>query len=659
MNDLASRLSSLPSRKDNASSFSVLSLATKSRSNIRITRNLKKNININNQEINIDELLKSYESLDNKIKFIDLISTTLDVITMYIFYIEHFDYISNNYTLSTTSNLIRVIFLFISLLVCFLIILRYIYRRKSEKIESQFYEPQNSENSKLSEKNKKRNLIIEIFIHLLQPYPVIHYEFNIMVLGEEVTYSMNLFLYFLCIIRIYMVLKVIRYWNLYAKKRSKKILEFFSKEANSDIFLYKANLSNRGFSTLLILGFFTLLICSLLLKVTEFTQNNQKNPFFYFWNSLWYLVVTMCTIGYGDIIPHTVLGRFIGLIVCLVGVFILSLLVVTLTLFTDLDSEELKAYNDIDSINTSYIMKNETEKYIDSILKFKIKSKLKKIDFSCVKEKYFRNTRKTDINIDLKKNQMNKFSYTDFMKNVREMTETQLCEVLAGFNGMWQVEKKMDEYVSINEELSMITRKNKNMMIACLNLAKCLNCVGSICNLDDISRIQYKKVISDSLLMKAKKLYKENREMDYQDYQDYQDSGIQEVENDSNKQDTSSNHDNSEIIEDEENENQDVIANNSLSEELNKHGSNSETDTDGNLDVEEDKSDNANINNYQNIVREDISQIQVQEQREGNSFQVSEGESLENDTENTEDIEQSENENGFNSNSNIYSGNRD
>ena len=61
----------------------------------------------------------------------------------------------------------------------------------------------------------------------------------------------------------------------------------------------------------------------------------------------------MGTIGYGDITPKTVIGRIIGVIVCLVGVVVLSLIVVTLTIFTYLDSDELVAYNSIKNLSTS------------------------------------------------------------------------------------------------------------------------------------------------------------------------------------------------------------------------------------------------------------------------------------------------------------------
>ncbi len=135
----------------------------------------------------------------------------------------------------------------------------------------------------------------EAILHLIQPYPILHYEFTINILGQDVTYSLNLLLYFFSSFRIYMLFKVIRYWNVYSKRRSRKILQFFSPGTNMNIFLYKANLSKYGFSTLTILGFITLVIASLLLKAFEYTKQDEKNPFYYYWNSLWYLVVTMCT----------------------------------------------------------------------------------------------------------------------------------------------------------------------------------------------------------------------------------------------------------------------------------------------------------------------------------------------------------------------------
>ena len=56
-------------------------------------------------------------------------------------------------------------------------------------------------------------------------------------------------------------------------------------------------------------------------------------------------MVTMMTIGYGDVYPKTVMGRIIGMIVCFWGVFIVSIFVVTLNNMLTFSANEEKAYN--------------------------------------------------------------------------------------------------------------------------------------------------------------------------------------------------------------------------------------------------------------------------------------------------------------------------
>ena len=48
-------------------------------------------------------------------------------------------------------------------------------------------------------------------------------------------------------------------------------------------------------------------------------------------NSWWLVVVTMTTVGFGDYFPKTHLGRFVIVIACFIGVFIVSLTISTLT----------------------------------------------------------------------------------------------------------------------------------------------------------------------------------------------------------------------------------------------------------------------------------------------------------------------------------------
>jgi voltage-gated potassium channel len=48
-----------------------------------------------------------------------------------------------------------------------------------------------------------------------------------------------------------------------------------------------------------------------------------------FWDGVWWAVVTVTTVGYGDLYPHTVPGRIIAIVVMLVGVGFLAVLTAT------------------------------------------------------------------------------------------------------------------------------------------------------------------------------------------------------------------------------------------------------------------------------------------------------------------------------------------
>ena len=48
-------------------------------------------------------------------------------------------------------------------------------------------------------------------------------------------------------------------------------------------------------------------------------------------NSLWLVLMTITTLGYGDYFPHTSIGRIIILIVAIWGTFIVSMMVVVVS----------------------------------------------------------------------------------------------------------------------------------------------------------------------------------------------------------------------------------------------------------------------------------------------------------------------------------------
>ena len=60
--------------------------------------------------------------------------------------------------------------------------------------------------------------------------------------------------------------------------------------------------------------------------------------------SIWNVLITMTTVGYGDFYPKSHAGRVVGVICAFWGVVYVSLFVVSLTNMLEFDSPEKKAF---------------------------------------------------------------------------------------------------------------------------------------------------------------------------------------------------------------------------------------------------------------------------------------------------------------------------
>ena len=65
----------------------------------------------------------------------------------------------------------------------------------------------------------------------------------------------------------------------------------------------------------------------------------------------------MATVGYGDYFPISNLGRTIGILACLWGVFIVSIFVVTLNNLLEFSKSEEKSYGILQKLNAKEELK--------------------------------------------------------------------------------------------------------------------------------------------------------------------------------------------------------------------------------------------------------------------------------------------------------------
>ncbi|KAJ1495266.1 hypothetical protein T484DRAFT_2160882 [Baffinella frigidus] len=68
----------------------------------------------------------------------------------------------------------------------------------------------------------------------------------------------------------------------------------------------------------------------------EFIKENDL----YIHNSMWFIFITMTTVGYGDISPDTNFGRFFSVIACFLGILLTSLITATLNVLLRFSSSE-------------------------------------------------------------------------------------------------------------------------------------------------------------------------------------------------------------------------------------------------------------------------------------------------------------------------------
>jgi hypothetical protein len=94
------------------------------------------------------------------------------------------------------------------------------------------------------------------------------------------------------------------------------------------------------------LGISTLLL-GLITRMFERTTTDLNNNFESILSSFYLIVVTITTIGYGDIYPVTFLGRITTVFACILGIFINSLFILALNKTIEFTESEDRVYTEI------------------------------------------------------------------------------------------------------------------------------------------------------------------------------------------------------------------------------------------------------------------------------------------------------------------------
>ena len=190
--------------------------------------------------------------------------------------------------------------------------------------------------------------MFELVLNAMSPYPFLkglkYYE-KVKEYDIEIQYEVNDILIVIMFTRFYLLLNFILSMSQFMNPRSNRVCHMNKCEANF-MFAIKGLMKQKPWS---VLGYgitITAIMFGYILKIVESPLNEVSGQDFdSLWNCCWNVVITMTTVGYGDIYPKSVFGRVIGIIICFWGVFITSFFVVTITNMLQFSPCEDKAYN--------------------------------------------------------------------------------------------------------------------------------------------------------------------------------------------------------------------------------------------------------------------------------------------------------------------------
>lgn len=212
-------------------------------------------------------------------------------------------------------------------------------------------------------------IVVELFIYTLIPTPFYYGQAFISYNEQEkvlTSYSYNELFSLLVLLRVFMVFRILLGNSTYYTNSAHRICQLTGCQ-NGYLFVIKCLMKSNPLKVLVTALLVSIMTFAYAVKVCErpliYALSKKEltihpdNPLFpikndvsNYYNSLWLMMVTMTTVGYGDFYPRTTPGRAITFFACIFGVIVVSLMTIILMNFTDMNNSERRSYNIIEKL---------------------------------------------------------------------------------------------------------------------------------------------------------------------------------------------------------------------------------------------------------------------------------------------------------------------
>lgn len=176
----------------------------------------------------------------------------------------------------------------------------------------------------------------EAFIILLCPVPYWDCIITLPAMNQDQTYTVysyyllsDFILAFMFVRVIFMSRAIINY-SIFMDIYSKKLCKSYGFSANVR-FAFKCFIRAQPGTTVAIVLLSSVLLLAYLMRIFELPYGVTVGmiTWYSYFDSIWCVIITMTTVGYGDVAPYTLFGRLVSITAALWGTFLISLLILS------------------------------------------------------------------------------------------------------------------------------------------------------------------------------------------------------------------------------------------------------------------------------------------------------------------------------------------
>jgi potassium intermediate/small conductance calcium-activated channel subfamily N protein 2 len=276
---------------------------------------------------------------------------------------------------------------------------------------------------------KLRQLLVEVLLNIVHPLwflQDLEFESHNSVYNVDLKYAYNDMLMIFMICRVYHFVNLYSIFSKYRTDRAYRVCSINGRFAGTS-WAVKCVMNDNPFRVVSVMLIFGMLIGGFCLRIFERPLYIYTNlDFSYYGNAIWCVILTMTTVGYGDYYPSSLPGRIIGLVICIWGVLMVSIMVCSVTNMLSLSTFEEKtlslyrklAFREAIKVAAANMLVNayrfkqtrrkdpENDKLI-SIRLARFQRSLKEFQRFRLKKKILYNLNSTEDNIDRRINYIN------------------------------------------------------------------------------------------------------------------------------------------------------------------------------------------------------------------------------------------------------------